>query len=267
MNLSWLDHRRTQRMAYELVTGECTDERLLRHADQCPACTATFAELREAIDLVEQAVDPVDQRSESYWAAFGQRVLQRIDADERRRVRRAEVSPKHAFVAGLVTAASIIVAALILWRSSGTDQEHTGASPSVPAVSVRDRAYDYLERSRVVLVGVLNEEPQDLHRSPELVRRRGAASRALVEEGRDLDLKLTGPDDARLRQLVNELEVILVQLANLETEQDIPGLEIIRDGVDRRGVLLKIAIEEMDRPSAPTDTPSSATNKTTSRSL
>ena len=44
---------------------------------------------------------------------------------------------------------------------------------------------------------------------------------------------------------MTDLEVILLQIANLETEYDLPTIEMVKSGVDRRGVLLKINIEEM----------------------
>ena len=44
---------------------------------------------------------------------------------------------------------------------------------------------------------------------------------------------------------MTDLEVILLEIANLETEYDLPTIEMVKSGVDRRGVLLKINIEEM----------------------
>jgi hypothetical protein len=36
-----------------------------------------------------------------------------------------------------------------------------------------------------------------------------------------------------------------MQIANLETNYDLSGIEFIKDGVNRRNILLKINIEEM----------------------
>jgi hypothetical protein len=47
--------------------------------------------------------------------------------------------------------------------------------------------------------------------------------------------------------LITDLELILLQIANLESEYNIPEIEMVKSGVDRRGILLKINIEEMRR--------------------
>ena len=54
-----------------------------------------------------------------------------------------------------------------------------------------------------------------------------------------------------LRALIDDLEVILLQIANLEAEHDVPAIELVRSGVDRRGILLKIQVEQMRRTPAP----------------
>ena len=48
-----------------------------------------------------------------------------------------------------------------------------------------------------------------------------------------------------LKVLVEELETILIEIANLEEQEDLPDIELIRDGVDRKGILLKINIHQM----------------------
>ena len=58
---------------------------------------------------------------------------------------------------------------------------------------------------------------------------------------------LTDANRRKLYQLVSDLEVILLQIANLESQNDLPAVEMIRSGVDRRGILLKINLEEMER--------------------
>jgi hypothetical protein len=43
-------------------------------------------------------------------------------------------------------------------------------------------------------------------------------------------------------QLMNQLELILLQIANLEAEHDLSAVELVRDGIARDGLLLKINI-------------------------
>jgi hypothetical protein len=54
-----------------------------------------------------------------------------------------------------------------------------------------------------------------------------------------------------LRDLVGELELIMMQIANLETAGDMDAVELIRSSVDDRDVMLKINLEKMrgaDKP-------------------
>ena len=67
----------------------------------------------------------------------------------------------------------------------------------------------------------------------------------MVKEAGLLKQQLKTPAQHRLRELIIELEVILLQIANLETANDLTGIELIKSGIDRNGILLKINLEEM----------------------
>ena len=50
----------------------------------------------------------------------------------------------------------------------------------------------------------------------------------------------------RVKQLVEELELILLEIANLEEEQDIENIELIKSGIDRKALLLKIYLHDLN---------------------
>ena len=56
---------------------------------------------------------------------------------------------------------------------------------------------------------------------------------------------LTDSQQHRLQKLVADIEMILLQIANLEETQDLPAVEMIRSSVDRKGIMLKINLEKM----------------------
>jgi hypothetical protein len=104
--------------------------------------------------------------------------------------------------------------------------------------SGRDDAQQYIERSQLLLLAVLNGDPADSvafdvqrQRAVELVR---VASS--VREG---------SDDRRVRELVAQLELILREIAHLEQSSDVGAVELIRSRVDHEGVLLRINVEQM----------------------
>jgi hypothetical protein len=63
----------------------------------------------------------------------------------------------------------------------------------------------------------------------------------LVREARYLKQQ---PLDVRSRQLMNDLERILIELANTEEQNDLPNVEIIRGGIHQENLLFKIRMAE-----------------------
>ena len=70
-------------------------------------------------------------------------------------------------------------------------------------------------------------------------------SRELIEQGNILTVALNKPDQQLLRQLVQDLQIILLQLANVEVRPGVPAIELVKKGVNEKSILLKINLEEM----------------------
>jgi hypothetical protein len=107
------------------------------------------------------------------------------------------------------------------------------------------RAAQLLERSKILLIGIVNDD-FEAARSSDLARQR-KVSRSLLQETRALQTDLSGSPDRRLQQLLQQLELVLLQIANLEIEHDLSSVDLVREGIDREGLLLKINIEELAR--------------------
>ncbi len=74
-------------------------------------------------------------------------------------------------------------------------------------------------------------------------------SRGLAAEAPALRSALDAGGEKRLRALVADLEIILMQIANLEAGQDLEGVELVKQGVERKGIFLKIDLDRMGRDS------------------
>jgi hypothetical protein len=72
-------------------------------------------------------------------------------------------------------------------------------------------------------------------------------SQELVSQAGDLKSDLKDPSQRRLRKLVVDLETILLQIANLESKNDLEAVEFVKQGVENGGLLLKINLNEMGR--------------------
>ena len=117
--------------------------------------------------------------------------------------------------------------------------------PAMQPASLDVRTDRYLNRSKVLLLGLVNLEPGQTDSVALGLPHKQAVARELVNESAVLRGDLADADQAALRDLVEDLEVILLQIANLEAGQDLPAIELVQRGVDRRAILLKINLAEM----------------------
>jgi Putative zinc-finger len=125
---------------------------------------------------------------------------------------------------------------------SSTTKEHTG---NVQLASADVRAKDYIERSQVLLLELINSSPDSSRASENEYKTQQVRAKALVREASVLRDDLPGSDNRRLRDLVTVLQLVLREIANLEAKDDLQAVQIIRNRVDREGVLLKIDVEQM----------------------
>jgi len=109
------------------------------------------------------------------------------------------------------------------------------------------RAENYLEQSKTLLIGIMNTDTKSIVGSKSSLDRQRAISKTLVRESQEISSGLTDPSQQRLRELVGDLGLILIQIANLESKQSVQGVEIVKGGVERNGILFKINVEEIQR--------------------
>lgn len=119
------------------------------------------------------------------------------------------------------------------------------------------RAMRYVEKSHMLLLALVNNDPDTDGYAASLETRR-ARSRKLLGEAPSIKEDLNNPRQRRLRELVAELEKILVQIANLESEEDFEEVEFIRGRVNRHDVLLKINLEQLKHADGPARNSSAA---------
>ncbi len=126
---------------------------------------------------------------------------------------------------------------------AGEQTNPGGTAPApVVAASNNDAALRYIERSQVVLLALLNADPGENY-AAEVGSGRTRAG-ALLVEGREVR-KTLSRDDRRLLELVDQLELILREIAHLEADADLESVDVIRGRLEREGVLLRINLEQM----------------------
>jgi len=235
------------------------EQKLQIHLVTCVNCKNFLAEMEATLGKLGSPQRP--EMPEHFWEGYWHRLAQRLEKDERAAPETESVLVRagdwlrekwvaQPLIIPLARTAGIL-ALLVLgviighyWRpNSGEEKQQITRSASPQMQVVQTRAEQWLERSKILLIGVVNE---DLSVEGKLdFSHQRQVSRNLLTEARALNRELEPAANRQLLQLMNQLELILLQIANLETEHDLSSVELVRDGIARDGLLLKINIAEL----------------------
>jgi hypothetical protein len=243
-------------MLFDYLKGETSPEETAAveaHVSGCPSCRGDLRMLREAVGLLPRKETlPSAERDGEFWSSFASGVEERILAGKKSRTSFLDGAAERIssfihyntreLLAGCGTLAAAAVAVLLLRGTPPPEPGPPVQSYAQRGVSLEPAAgqlHNYLDKSRVLLVGVSNlrtdgSAPIDLS-----VERR--QSRQLVHEARDLKKQTL---DARSARLVGDLEKILIELANSDERHDAPNVEIVRSGIRHNNLLFKIRMTE-----------------------
>ena len=265
-------HKTVNKALYEYLRGEMNERDrsdVESHLSTCERCSRELETLRQTVGLLDAKVKrPSEHRSELYWQRFADKVEGRIEEESReemtvsivRRLLDAFTEHRKPFGIGFASALTLVMIAFGIWsfwfrnpvtefaaKEQPTRQAREKGGAEVQKVSVESRAQDYLEQSKVLLIGLMNTDVNSLSTSGATLQREQEISRKLVSESGDLTAKLNDPSHRRLKELITDLQLILVQIANLSASHDVQGLEIIKGGIEHNNILFKINLEEIQR--------------------
>jgi hypothetical protein len=235
------------------------------HLNGCSECSKAYIDFTVTLKTMSQRkrVEP----DPDFWTGYWDRLAPRLKVPAKKpspikdwRQWIPEFLPLPRWAYQVTAAVALLVIGIFIGRNAlGPTRsvkiipqlaERREISPGL--ASYQNRTSQYLEKSKILLLGIINfdaetEDPIALDFS-----RKQQISQELVQEAGVLKKGLTryGAED-RFIELVSDLEVILLQIANLEKEHDLSAIDMVRSGVDRKGILLKITIEEMRRSVPP----------------
>ncbi|MCC6395625.1 MAG: zf-HC2 domain-containing protein [Bacteroidetes bacterium] len=250
-------HADIQRQLYDyLMDGLSSGDKALveEHLAQCGPCRKELEGLRQTVEhLPTYSTDPASLLPAAFWTEAVNEIDRRIAprAHGRDRLQRLldwltmAIVPHRRLALGLLSLGIVAISAFVTWSvlrhgaSSPAVAESTApAGVSQPADT---RMGSYLRKSRMLFVGVAN---MPVHEAALDLRAERETSRELVNEARVL--KQEALDD-RSVQLINDLEKIQIELANMEHRDELPTIALIRDGIERENLLFKIRIAETIR--------------------
>ena len=249
--------------------------RLHTHLQSCPDCAQLYQQVTETIHVMNAR--ETLERDEVFWTSYSERLaarLESLESEGKPCLRQMSFFQRLAWHAppGLRVGAiaALVLVGVFLGKWIWTEDRPPGPVPQaiVPTsrqadaslVSPEDRAQSYLQKSKVLLLALANFDPQTDDAATLNLQNQTRISEVLVREAVYLKSTLSDPTETRLRELVSDLEIILLQIANLEDEYDLEAVEMIQKGVNKQGVLFRIDLSKI--PKKNMDAPSSAKPKT-----
>ncbi|MFQ5628248.1 MAG: anti-sigma factor family protein [bacterium] len=231
------------------------------HLAGCEKCTSAFREMQSTLQVMSKRkqVEPDTAYLDRFWAQLAPE-LQKATGEQKNAgwswravLPKIRLTPKWAL--GFAGATALLISGILIGKFYfGAPSNHTQfaegrlySTSEAKYAEVAQRSDRYLERSKILLLGLVNFEPTEFDSTVLNMRYKKQLSRELVREASVLKDELADTRQRRLQKLVGDIEIILLQIANLEAAQDFPAIEIIRSSVDRKGILFKINLEEMRR--------------------
>jgi hypothetical protein len=217
-------------------------QNLEQHFKSCAACASEFERLTSVLDLMKKRKQ--EDPGEDFWSGYYDRLQSRMNVGARLTTPGRNKLRPYVWIAQIAAALILVGVGIIIGKYylNQNVENILTKKTNIPGPTLNDahveKAQAFLQRSQILLLGFVNADTKDLSKERQV-------SRDLIQEASTLKNDLNNPRDRRLRALVSELEVILLEIADLDKQGDLQGVDMIRSGVDRKGVLLKINLEQM----------------------
>jgi hypothetical protein len=257
--------KKCRSLSLEFFYGELDAQKkkfLDDHISVCEKCRARFKEMDLVLQYTGKRIRP--EPPEEFWDSFENKLKKKIESeeasDETRKFqkdkpgRRFSPVPKWAYQTA-AAAALILIGVFIgrmLFSPAVPGVQHASRQPELipqpqPETALVSRSQDYIERSKLILLALVNFDPsiEDPYALDLPFQKK--ISRELLQEASYLKNGLAQSDQERLENLIASLEIILLQIANLESENDLEAIELVRDGIQRRGILMEINLSDLRR--------------------
>ena len=235
-------------MIVEALYGELDDKqtaKLKNHLRSCPDCARLYKQTAETMRVMDAR--ETSERDESFWTDYSQRLAARLDAQEsesRQSIRQGRFFQHIGMRFGAI--AALVLVGIFLGKLIWTEEHQSEPAPQPPQTNtVEERTQAYLEKSKVLLLALDNFDPQTDDAATLNLQSQRRISESLVQEAAFLKPALADPAETHLRELVDDLEIILLQIANLEDEHDLEAVQMVQKGVDTQAVLFRIDLSKI----------------------
>lgn len=224
-----------------------------QHLAGCRECRAAYDAFRQTLAIMDKRSrpEPSAEFLSNFWERLEPRIVEEAAHETEPERERKKPRFRPAFLpAWAMGAAAVILLAVGIYLGRfffvpGSQPTTAMANRTEVADTTARKVDDYLDRSRVLLLGFVNAPAGQT--SSSVLPEQQQVARRLLQEGTVLKASLKNPDQAQLKRLIGDLEVVLVQLANYSIDNGVAVIELVRQGVDKKSILLKINLEELQR--------------------
>ncbi|MBD3373396.1 hypothetical protein GF406_00035 [candidate division KSB1 bacterium] len=226
-------------------------EQFDKHVTNCARCKEGYSQLCTALDEASRLSRP--DLSSEYWQQYWKRLEKKLSSTsstqwviEKRKIhwQIPDLNLRMAAVAIAVTFV-LFLATVLFFRPFRIEEEPILSSESVKVDEVKSsinaQIYNYLNRSKVILMSLVNLEDNEVLEID--FQQHQKLSSALLGESKQLRQKIDSQD--RVMNLVDDLDLVMMQIANQDSRLDKESVELIRSSVENKELLFKINIEKM----------------------
>jgi hypothetical protein len=227
---------------------------LQSHLKKCPQCRAQFEEANTILNFMRKKTrnEPVPGFFDDYWDKLQQRMEKETFLHAKREKKWIHFQPRWVFQ--VAAALVLLIIGIFIGRDifppaiNGGDQQLK--SPVItasfkPGTELFQRTHHFIERSKVILLAMINFDPKTEDSYILNLPYQQRVSRELVQQAGEIKNKLAGLDQEQLRELISDLEVILLQVANLDAEPAASAIKLVKNGVEIRGILFKMQLTDI----------------------
>lgn len=235
--------------------------RVAAHLRACASCQASLDRLRHTLALVDTADE--GEPHAGYEATLWARLQDQLEAPPPWWRRLTTDGPVRWAMAG--TLATVLVGAFLAGWLARDVTAPTPAPSEASVAPLRTRVLivavgDHLERTQMVLSEVMNAGDLGL---AELVGDRARAS-DLVAANRLFRQSAELAGDASMDEVLEELERVLVEIANAPADLSATELDALRDRIERRGLVFRVRVLSDDLRARQQPAPAAQTKGSTS---
>ncbi len=210
-----------------------------RHLGQCADCHRAYRDLTDVLGVVSHVESP--EPPDGYEAELWNRLRPKL-ASTRRSAWSGIPAPRWVFAGA---AAAVVLLAFQPGRQWPAAPVAPAPIRATQTAGVRDRILlvavgDHLERSELVLVELMNRNPE----RPLDISAEQASARELVRSNRLYRQSAARSGEIGVESILDELEPILLEIANSPSRLSSYDLQQITQRIDAQGILFKVHVLE-----------------------